>query len=88
MQSITELIEHLQAVQNGDAEIPGHPVLQAVNRQLVYRAKAARKAQDRVVQGIDDALDDARLFRWDAITDGLFRSIWPLGASTASAGLC
>ena len=87
MKSVAELIEHLEAAQNGNAEIRDTPVLQAVNRQLAYRAKASKKAHQRVMQGIDDALEDARLFQWDVATDGAFPFDMVVGSEHGITGV-
>ena len=87
MNSVAELIGHLERAQMGAVEIEDTPVLQAVNRQLAYRAKASKKAHQRVMQGIDDALEDARLFQWDAATDGEFPFDMALGSEHGISGV-
>ena len=87
MQSVTELITHLELASTGAIELEDTPVLQAVNRQLSYRAKAARKANQRVAQGIEDALEDARLFQWDVATDGEFPFDMEVGSEYGISGV-
>ena len=87
MNSVAELIGHLERAQMGAVEIEDTPVLQAVNRQLAYRAKASKKAHQRVMQR---AL--TTLWKMPGCFSGMpppmanSRSTWLSAANTVSAG--